>query len=190
LEPGYFFRLGFVGGADQMPAVRAGGGQDPFEFQTGDDIVRACVSESVIGAGIKRLAAGRQHNPAHIEGFFFSLIIKVDGIGRAELFTGFTFAADEIDALIGVDGVFQRYGLSILYVNRLAFGQSTVVCIGNFFGAFFRAQAAGDAFIRIHIARILDQLDLEIARISADAFYLGKGEKLDVDVPADLDQFG
>jgi hypothetical protein len=37
---------------------------------------------------------------------------------------------------------------------------------------------------------VLNQLDFEIACFSADAFDLGKGEKFDVDVPADLDQFG
>jgi hypothetical protein len=37
---------------------------------------------------------------------------------------------------------------------------------------------------------VLDQLDFEIARLPANAFNFGKGEKFDIDVPADLDQFG
>jgi hypothetical protein len=36
---------------------------------------------------------------------------------------------------------------------------------------------------------VLDQLDFEFARFSADAFNFGQGEKFDIDVPADLDQF-
>jgi hypothetical protein len=36
----------------------------------------------------------------------------------------------------------------------------------------------------------LDQCDFKITRFTTDALNFGKGEKFDVDVPADLDQFG
>ena len=91
--------------------------------------------------------------------------------------------------MIRVDGVFERNGLGILHINRFTFGQAPVVGIGDFFGALFRAQAAGDTFIRIYVAWLLDQLDFEIACFSAYAFNFGKGQKFDIDVPADLDQF-
>jgi hypothetical protein len=92
--------------------------------------------------------------------------------------------------LIRVDRIFKGNCLGILNINRLAFGQPAVVRVGDFFGAFFRAQTTGDTLVRVYIAGVLDQLDLEIALCTADAFDFGKGEKFDVDMPADLDQFG
>jgi hypothetical protein len=80
--------------------------------------------------------------------------------------------------------------LSILHVNRLAFGQARVICVGNFLGAFFRTGAAGDAFVHIDVTRMLGQLDFKITRFTANAFDFSKGQKFDIDMPADLDQFG
>jgi hypothetical protein len=37
---------------------------------------------------------------------------------------------------------------------------------------------------------MLDDLNLEVSLLTADAVYIGEGDKIDVDVPADLDQLG
>jgi hypothetical protein len=37
---------------------------------------------------------------------------------------------------------------------------------------------------------MLGQLDFKIARFTANALDFGKGQKFDIDMPADLDQFG
>jgi hypothetical protein len=91
--------------------------------------------------------------------------------------------------LLRVDGILERHCLGILDINRLAVGQPAVIGIGNFFGAFFRAQAAGNTFFRIYIARLLDQLDFKIACFTTNILNFAKRQKFDVDVPADLDQF-
>jgi hypothetical protein len=37
---------------------------------------------------------------------------------------------------------------------------------------------------------MLDDIDFEIALCASDVQYFGKGQELDVQMPADLDQFG
>jgi hypothetical protein len=37
---------------------------------------------------------------------------------------------------------------------------------------------------------MLGQLDFKITRFTANAFDFSKGQKFDIDMPADLDQFG
>jgi hypothetical protein len=37
---------------------------------------------------------------------------------------------------------------------------------------------------------MLDDLDLKVSLLAADAVYLGEGDEVDVGVPADLDQLG
>jgi hypothetical protein len=118
------------------------------------------------------------------------LVLKVDGFGWTKFFTASAFTSDEINALRWIDAILQRNGLGILHVNRLAFGQSRVICIGNFFGAFLCTGTAGDAFFHVHVARVLGQVDLEITGFAGNVFDFGKGQEFDIDVPADLDQFG
>ena len=92
--------------------------------------------------------------------------------------------------MIGIDRIFQRNRLRILHIDCLAFGQTAFIGIGNFFGAFLRAGVAGNALVHIDVARVLSQFDFEIALLAADALDFRKRQQFDVDVPADLDQFG
>jgi len=62
--------------------------------------------------------------------------------------------------------------------------------IGNFFGAFFRAGAAGDALFHIDESRALNQIDLKVALFATKVFDFAEREYIDIDMPADLDQFG
>ena len=117
------------------------------------------------------------------------MVLKVNGAGRAEFFTGFAFAFEKINAGIGVDRVFERDCLGVLHVNRLALAQTSVIGVGNFFGTFFRTGIAGDALVHIDVAGVLGQFDFKIALFAANAFYFGKRQQFDIDVPADLDQF-
>jgi len=63
-----------------------------------------------------------------------------------------------------------------LNIDGLAFAQAAVIVIGNFFGAFLRAQTAGDAFFHIHETRMPDQFDIKISFFTGDVLHLGKGQ--------------
>jgi hypothetical protein len=45
------------------------------------------------------------------------------------------------------------------------------------------------AFIKINVPGFLPDVDFEVTLFSFDAFYRGAGVNLDIDMPADLDQF-
>ena len=51
------------------------------------------------------------------------------------------------------------------------------------------AVSATGAFVDIDVSRLFAEPDLQVSLFSLDAFYGGAGMDLDIDMPADLDQF-
>jgi hypothetical protein len=89
-----------------------------------------------------------------------------------------------------VNGILQRDSLGIFHMDRLSLGKPLIIFIVHLGRAFPCAETAGNAFLRVHIARGLNYLDFKVALLPGDAFHLGQGEELNVEMPADLDQFG
>jgi len=89
-----------------------------------------------------------------------------------------------------IDGVLQGHGLGVLHIDGLSLIEVLVVGVINLPWALLSAQAAGDALVHIHVSGGLAQGYGEVSLFSLDLGKLGEGEQLDVDVPADLDQFG
>ena len=118
------------------------------------------------------------------------LLIEVHGARGADFLAGAALALLQEDALVAVDGIFQRHGLGVFHVGGLALGEPNVVGIDGFFGALLGAGAAADALGDIDVAGMLDQFDLEIPRLTPDLFDFAESSQLDVQMPADLDQFG
>ena len=75
-------------------------------------------------------------------------------------------------------------------INRFSIGKPLIIFVNDFFGAFFITSATRDTLVHIDIARVLFYGNGEISCFTFDGSHFGKGEKLDVQVPADLDQFG
>jgi hypothetical protein len=118
------------------------------------------------------------------------LLIEVHGARGADFLAGAALALLYEDALVTVDGIFQRHGLGVFHVGGFALGEPNIVGIDGFFGALLGAGAAADALGDIDVAGMLDQFDLEIPRFTPDLFDFAEGSQLDVQMPADLDQFG
>jgi hypothetical protein len=72
----------------------------------------------------------------------------------------------------------------------LALGEPHVVFVLDFFGTLLGAGAAADALGDIDVAGVLDQFDLEVPRLTPDLFDFAESSQLDIQMPADLDQFG
>ena len=89
-----------------------------------------------------------------------------------------------------VNSILQRDGLGIFHMDRLSLGKARIIFIVNFGWTFLGTETAGNTFRRVHIARGLNQLYFEVPLFPGDAFHLGQGEELNVEMPADLDQFG
>jgi len=83
-----------------------------------------------------------------------------------------------------------RYGLGVLSECRPADIETLVVFILAFDGTDFGAFAATRALGWVHITRLLQKLYREISRLTGDLLNFGQGQKLDVQMPADLDQLG
>jgi hypothetical protein len=118
------------------------------------------------------------------------LLIEVHGARGADFLAGAALALFYKDALVAVDGIFQRHGLGVFHVGGLALGEPNIVGIDGFFGALLGAGAAADALGDIDVAGVLDQFDLEVPRLTPDLFDFAESSQLDVQMPADLDQFG
>jgi hypothetical protein len=143
-----------------------------------------------MGGGIVNLASVGKNHGSHLEGKLFLRVIEFDGTGGAKFFTGFTFAFDKVNTMLGIYGVFQGYRLGVLHMSRFTLDESCIVLIVNLFRTFFRAQSAGNAFFHVNIPGILDDFYFKVALFPGYVYYLGQCQQFNIDMPADLDQFG
>ena len=102
------------------------------------------------------------------------MIFEVNGARGTEFFTGSTFSLEEVNAVIGIDRVFERDCLRILHVCRLAVAQAAVIGIGYFLWTLFRARITGNTFVHVDIAGVLGQFDFKVALFAADALHFRK----------------
>ena len=163
-----------------MSLVGAAGREQPFVLQAGDHVGDAAVAVRGDAAGIEGLIARGQNDRPDVDGDHRPGVREVDGPGGAEFFAGPALALGRVQAVLPVNGVLERHRLAVLQVNGLALAHPGVVVVVHLFGAFLGAQAAGDALVHIHIARLFGDRDGEIARGPGNIGYCGEGEKLDV----------
>jgi hypothetical protein len=75
-------------------------------------------------------------------------------------------------------------------MDRLPLRKPCIIFIIDLGRTLLSTETAGNAFCRVHIAWVLYHLHFKIPFLSGDAFHLREGQELDVQMPADLDQFG
>jgi hypothetical protein len=173
-----------------MAVGGAAGGQNPFKFNGCDHIGEFGILEIVQLGRVKGFEPGRHDDGAHIQGQDFFLVLIINGPGGTDLGAGAAFVLQEFQADGRVNGIFQGDGLGIRHIDGLSLVQTLIIFIIGFARAFFGAFPAGNAFIHVHIPGGFFNGDGEITRITLDLLDGGKGVKLYVQVPADLDQFG
>jgi hypothetical protein len=83
-----------------------------------------------------------------------------------------------------------RYGLGVPAEGSTALIQLHIVFVIALNRTDPGAFAAAGAFGNIYETRLLKELHLEISRFTGNFLNFRKGEKLDVEMPADLDQLG
>jgi len=108
------------------------------------------------------------------------LLVEVHRPGGANFLASPAFALLEPDAGAFIDGVLERNRLGVFHVGRPAFDEPHVVGVIHFFGAFFRAGPAGDAFGFVDISRVLDDFDFKVTRISLDRIDFTQGSEFDI----------
>ena len=81
-------------------------------------------------------------------------------------------------------------GLGIFFKCRPTRGKSLVIFIGAGYGTYFLAFTTAGTFVQIDIAGCLMNLCRKIARFPFKIDKFRIGEQFNVEMPADLDQFG
>jgi hypothetical protein len=148
------------------------------------------VTVCLVKGGIESLESRRQDHGSHTEGDLLLLVVEIHGTGGAKLLTGPAFAFLKIDAVLTVDDVFERHGLGVGNVNGLPLHEAFVVFTDHFLRAFLGTGAAGDALLKVHETGMPEDIDFEAPFLSPDVHHLTQREEFDVEMPADLDQFG
>ena len=96
----------------------------------------------------------------------------------------------DVDAVVGIDGIFERHGLGIFHISRFSLGQTHIIGVDDLLGAFVRADTACDAFVFYDKPGMFQDLHREMARFPVDRFDFTQCDDLYIQMPADLDQFG
>ena len=138
---------------------------------------------------IKGLKARGQDDRAHLQRQGLRFLIEVDRVGGAEFFAGTAFTFFKINAGILINGIFKRNRLGIIDISGLALDQPGIVGINDLFRAFFGALTAGDALLFVDITGFFKNFYFEVAGFTGDVLNFTKRVDLDIQMPADLDQF-
>jgi hypothetical protein len=190
LEPRDLFRFLMVGGTDQMSLERSRCAQDALKLHARDDIGVPGVLVGDVPSRIIRLETGRQDDRAGSDGPLLLSLFEIDRVGGTEFLAGSAFPLLEINAFLRVNGVLEGNRLGVLDVNRLAFDQPLVEGVIHLFGTFFSTGPAADALVHPDIAGVFEDLHLEISGGSFHISDFAEGQQFDIEMPADLDQFG
>lgn len=172
------------------------GSQDALKIHAGDHILETRVLVSIELRRIEGLKARREDDRTYVQVNGGFLLIKIDCVVFTELLAGLTLAllasvdGLKVETSASVYGVLERYRLSKRDINSLALIHPQVKLIRHFLRTLRGTNTTTDALVFIDIAGVLDNSDLEVSFLTADAVYIGKGDEADVGVPADLDQLG
>jgi hypothetical protein len=82
------------------------------------------------------------------------------------------------------------YGLGVFFIRGLAVTEAVIVFIRQGYRADLGTIAAGGTLGRVNIAGFLMKGDFEISFRAFNRFNFRTGDQVDVEMPADLDQFG
>ncbi len=185
LKPGDFFGFFPVQRPAQVPPVRAGSAQDAFEFLAGDHVGGFAISQKIQFGRVISLAAGGQYDGADGQCGFALGVIILNGLGNAHVFT-----EPAADAGVGVDAECQGNGLRVFDEGGPSIIQPLVVAVDRGNRTVPGAFPAARAFDWIDVPGMVDQGDGKIPGLSFNRFDFAVGDDIDVQMPADLDQFG
>jgi hypothetical protein len=157
-----------------MTLIGARGGQNPFKLDAGDYIFVLFISvlgddvgvtkyRQTTGLNTEFVKAGGKNHRSHLDDGAFLGLVKINGLAFAELFTGSAFPFPEINAGVPVYGIDKGYGLRILDIDRLSFGQAFIKIIPHFDRAFLGTHTAAHTFGRVHVFGLLEDQNLKIA---------------------------
>jgi hypothetical protein len=143
------------------------------------------VSQIIEPGWIKSLTARGKDDGSDIEGGFTRFVIKFYGLCQT---FGFAFAAT--DTGIRVYGKGKGNCLRIIDIGGFPVIKSHIKKIHGGYRAVQGAFSAPGTLGQVNIAGVTDKGDFKISGFTLNALYLAARDQLDIDMPADLDQFG
>jgi hypothetical protein len=143
-----------------------------------------------VASGIKSDGPWCKDDGAHMENETLFLLFKVNRIFGTEFFTGPALPFVKEDTILLVNGVLKRDRLCVFHINRLSRPQIFIKGIMDFFRAFLSTNSTPNTFFRIHISGVSEDFYFKIASLPLDAGDFRKGQKFNVKMPVDLNQFG
>jgi hypothetical protein len=153
--------------------ARSTGTEDPLKFQAGQYVGVPTIGKCVAQDRIIRNESGRKHDGSHSDLVNLWLLLEVDCACGAELLTRFApLVLLEVDAVLGINDILEGNCLGIIKVCSLPPGQAGIVDIRDTLRAFLCTCAAGNAQIRIDVARRLENRYLKIAGLTGHALHL------------------
>ena len=189
LDPGNPMGDRAVGGTEQITAIGARGADEPFELDTGDHVREPVVPVKALGGRIERFVPRGQDKASHLKGRPLHLLVKIDGLALTGGHADLTFLPVEEEAAGRVDNRHGRHCLGEVDVNALLSRQVRVVHVRDVDGAVLGAGAAPRALLLIHVPGLLDETDLEAARLPFYRLDPGVGHDRDVGVLSAFDEF-
>ena len=89
-----------------------------------------------------------------------------------------------------LDGKGTRYGLGVFFEGSLSFGQTLIIFTWQYDRTHLGTFAARSTSGAVDITRGFTDFDLKISRLTLNRLHIRQGDEVDVQMPADLDQFG
>ena len=180
-----------IGRTLEMPAGGPTRTQQPFELHGSDHVGMVAVSISVKTAWIERLESSGENDGSHLQIQQLLLLFVIDGIRGTDLGANAALlAVSQLTAVFSIDGISRGDGLRIVFINGFAFAKSFIESIYHHSGTLFGARSTGNTFVQVHVSGFLKDFDPEMPFFTFKAFQLRIREKVDVQMPADLDQLG
>ena len=141
-------------------------------------------------AGVTSPKPHGQDKSTHRYFVFHISLGKVYRPAGAELFTESASTLHKMKAGIFINGVLQGNGLGVKHIGGFPETEPQVEGIGHLDFTFFGTQATGNTLFGFNVAGPLLQLNLKAPWLPAETGNFRQGVKLDVVMPADLDQLG
>ena len=159
----------------------AGGGQQAFVLQGGDDVGVLAAAVLLVDGPVHEVVTGGGHDAAHVLGDDLVLHVVLDGAGGADLGAHAALALGHLTTIFGIDDRLLGDGLREGDVDgRGGTGEFVEGVRRLLAGAFFRAGAAAGAQAPVHIGGALADLDGEVAHVAGDVFHFRHGVQGDV----------
>ena len=180
-----------AGGNDDVPPVGSGRAHEPLVLDGGDDVLVPAVSVLGGGLGVPYLESGSGDDGSDLEGDDLVLVVVVDGSLAAVLGAQSALALLDHVATVALDDGDTGHSLSVRDVDSLPVHKPELVLVGDVLhGTLGDTVAAARTLLGVDVPGLLEDGNLEVARLALDLLDLMVGQNVDVGVSGAVRHLG